>query len=746
MKNSVLRNKLGIRFISVATMITLVLGSLTACGNKQAIDPAEVEAESEEIQSVMEQQAGIASLGVSVDKEEIVYVLADANGNTNKVIVSDWLKNTQGEKQISDTTNLVDIENVSGDESYSFDADGNLVWNADGNDIHYQGTTDADLPVDVNITYYLDGNEILPDDLVGKSGEVTIRFDYINNEKISASIDGKEAEIYVPFTMMSGAILDNEHFSNIEVTNGRVITSGGNNIVVGMAFPGLYESLDIEDLKAKLEDKSDEDKLDEVSIPDYVEITATTTNFQMNQTMTMAFSDVLSSLNLDSNLQLELDNTDITSSMDELSDGANKLADGSQELNDGSSKLMDGARTLSEKSVELNDGANKLNDGVGELASGVNQLNSGANSLSDGIKQVDNGVSDLANGAIELDAGAVALLEGANQLAAGTSTLANSAPALDAGAGQLLDGSNQLGAGLNALQDGVNTLDEYMSTISTGLSSTAGSIDIGAIDAGIAQVDGYIAAYSEKAANCMNNGDMDGYADYATMVGILQSYKSSLESSKSSAESIQSLSGNISAISASVHSLATESVPALVNGNSSITAGLNDLKAGTAATVEGANQINDGANKLANGAGSLKEGTGKLASGAGTLKDGTTQLVDGANTLTDGTGKLVSGAESLKNGTSSLIDGTAQFVDGTAQLYDGTISLNDGTKELMDGMFKFKEEGIDQLTELFGENVTSVVDRLSAIMNAGKDYNIFSDSQADASSSVKFIYKTDAIK
>lgn len=746
MKNINVKNKLGIRFVSVATVMTLLAGSICACGKTDAQEVEESVNDTEEIQAVMEQQAGIASSASSVDKEEVVYIIADANGNTNRVIVSDWLKNSNGDNKIFDTTNLTDIENVSGDENYSLDEDGNIIWDAAGNDIHYQGTTDAALPVDVAITYFLDGKEIAPEDLAGQSGEVKIRFDYTNNETVKATIDGNETDIYVPFTMMSGAMLDGDHFSNIEVTNGRVITTGGNVIVVGMAFPGLYDSLDIDGLKDKLDKDTDSSKLDEVAIPDYVEITATAKDFKMNQTMTMAFSDVLSSLQLDSDIQLGLDSANISDSVNELSDGANQLADGSQELNDGSAKLRDGAKTLSEKSVELDDGAKKLNDGAGDLLAGANQLNEGASELANGIGQVDEGVAQLVNGAGELDAGAGALKDGADRLAAGTASLANQVPALDAGAGALLEGSNQLGAGLGQLQDGVNTLDAYMGQISAGLSQSASSVDVNAIDAGIAQVESYITAYSSKAADCMNNGDMDGYADYATMVGILQSYKSTLEASKSSAASIQSLSENVGAISSSVHSLATESVPALVNGNASITAGLGDLKAGTAAVVDGANKLNDGAGSLANGAGSLRDGTSKLSSGVGTLKDGTSQLVNGANTLTNGTGELAAGAKTLKDGTNELQDGTEQFVDGTAQLYDGTISLNDGTKDLMEGMFQFKEEGVDKLTDLFGENVTSVIDRLQAIMDAGHDYSIFSDSQSDASSSVKFIYKTEPVK
>ena len=147
--------------------------------------------------------------------------------------------------------------------------------------------------------------------------------------------------------MMSGTILDSAHFSNVEVTNGRVITSGSNMIVVGMAFPGLSESLEASGITDKIDDEENLAVITENKIPDYVEITADATDFEMNQTMTMAMSDVLSSLNLDS--ELDIDTSAITDSMDELADGADQLSDGTQALYNGSNELVNGASTFVEK-------------------------------------------------------------------------------------------------------------------------------------------------------------------------------------------------------------------------------------------------------------------------------------------------------------------------------------------------------------------------------------------------------------
>ena len=263
-----INKKLGFKVVAVLTSASMILGGLAGCG-KEASEEVAVVAQSAEadenddlLSNVMNQVAHRSTTtGTEPRKDEVVYVMADAQGNTQKIIVSDCLKNANGESTITDASSLTDIKNVKGNESYTVDADGNLVWNADGSDIYYQGTTDKELPVDVSISYELEGKEIAPEDLVGKTGNVTIRFTYTNNEKTTVEVNGKEKEVYVPFAMISGAILPAEHFSDIEVTNGKVISEGDNNIVVGMAFPGLKDSVNIDSLKEKAVDEEAKEKL-----------------------------------------------------------------------------------------------------------------------------------------------------------------------------------------------------------------------------------------------------------------------------------------------------------------------------------------------------------------------------------------------------------------------------------------------------------------------------------------------------
>ena len=193
------------------------------------------------------------------EKDQTVYVNADEKGNTDNIIVSNWLKNVSGDSSLTDTTSLKDIQNVKGDETFTQNNDGTITWAADGNDIYYQGTTDAKLPISVKLTYYLDGKEISPTELAGKSGKVKIRIDYENHSQQTMTVNGKQESIHTPFLMVTGMILPTDTFSNVEVTNGKVISEGKNQMVMGIGLPGLADSLKLSDLE----------DFDELEIPGY---------------------------------------------------------------------------------------------------------------------------------------------------------------------------------------------------------------------------------------------------------------------------------------------------------------------------------------------------------------------------------------------------------------------------------------------------------------------------------------------
>lgn len=214
----------------------LTLAAMVGCGSAAAGSTAEETAAQTDADSgKLETALTSTSFGKSdgdPGKEENVYILTDPSGNITDVTVSDWLKNTKGADTLDDVSPLTDIKNVKCEESYTEGSDNALIWTANGNDIYYQGKTDASLPVSVKVSYRLNSSDITPEELSGKSGKVTIRFDYENNTKQTVDVNGSKVTVPAPFAMVSGIILSNDKYARVEVTNGRVISDADKKIAV----------------------------------------------------------------------------------------------------------------------------------------------------------------------------------------------------------------------------------------------------------------------------------------------------------------------------------------------------------------------------------------------------------------------------------------------------------------------------------------------------------------------------------
>ena len=459
MKNKRLLS-LGLTIVLTASVCGCRESTETMNEAEEDTEAAEAE-ETAEAAEIMKRAAG-RSAGGSVEKEETVYVNADAGGTVKSITVSSWLKNGDGAEELTDVTRLTDVVNVKGDETFTQDGD-TYVWAADGRDIYYQGETAEALPVDVKVTYYLDEKEVNPEELAGKSGKVKIRFDYENHSTQKTEIGGKETELYVPFVAASTLILDSDRFVNVEVENGRILSDGKNTIVAGVAMPGLYDSLDLLNLEG----------FEDVDIPEYVEVTADVTDFELAMTATILMPDVLSRLDtddMDGFDDLKEDMEELNDATYELIDGCVELDDGVQELKDNMPDLWDGAVELDDGAVELNDGAWELDDGAQDLMDGADKLNDGAKDIREGAKELDQGVGTLQAGAGLLNENMPKLTGGVNSLAAGLQSLQNPMmlgpdgksgdaehPYIKASAGLLRNGVDTLVAGVLGMG---NTLEQ----------------------------------------------------------------------------------------------------------------------------------------------------------------------------------------------------------------------------------------------------------------------------------------------
>ncbi len=694
------QNKYTIRMLAGVLVIAMVGGSFAAGYVSGATEQA-ITAEAAEKSELEEKISDLVNTKKDASddttKDETVYVISDAKGNAGKVIVEEWLKNKDGADTIEDVSDLDGITNVKGDETFTQDGD-KLTWQANGNDIYYEGTTKKEVPISETVTYYLDGEEIEPEELAGKSGKVTIRFDYENHEKTTVDVDGRQVEVYVPFTVMTGMVVSDD-FTNIEVTNAKVISDGKNNIIVGVAMPGLKDSLQ----------KEDGDFDESFDFPEYVEVTADVENFELEMTASIAMNGLLSDLSLS-----DLDLDDLEDSIDELSDGSQKLEDGSKELRDGIGTLNDGMKDFTSGASELKDGITSYTDGTTQLSEGLDTLNKSVGTLSSGAKTLDSSAATIADGVKKLDKALNTEMTASEQKAA--KKLVSAQFAEGSAAYKLIYNS------ATANFTDTMTSDATVKQIQSGISGMGLTSD--AVVAALAQYyaqNGFTDPTTGKtysAAQCQANvaGSSTTYAAFfasSVLKGGLASGIASGIATNGSA-----------AVGASVVS-ACESA-----AESAAIQGAENAKKTIASQIEAVDEKSGY---------SLVSGTKALSKGISTLAANVPDLVSGVEQLADGANTLVANNKALKSGARQLSSGAKEIANGVTK-------LDDGADELYNGMVKFNEEGISKLVDAFSGDTQDLLDRIDAVVKAGEDYNTFTGLSADQVGSVKFVIKTDSVK
>lgn len=715
-----------IRVTAAAAAITLVF---TSVGYSFAVENQDTSASTQSETSVEENLRDSVKTMFdttrTTDKEETVYVIAGADGAVKKVIVSDWLKNPSGAEKLNDFTQLHDIYNVKSDAGYEMDEKGACVWDAAGEDIYYQGTTDKDVPVAVSIRYTLDGKPISASDLAGKSGKVEMTFEYQNNETQQVTIDGKEETIAVPFVMLTGMMLDNTQFRNISVSNGKLINDGDRSIVVGLALPGMQENLGID--KEKFE------------IPDSVTISADVENFAMTTTMTVATNDVFNGLNLDG-----------VNSLDSLKDAVKQMDDATQQLLDGSSALYDGLATLLIKS--------------GDLVKGIKQLAGGATELKAGTASLKTGVSTLSGGAAQISGGAAQLSDGAAQLQAGLGQLDANSAALNGGAKTVFDTllatvQKQLtDAGLQAPALTIENYKQVLSGVLAGLSddSVRATANQQAKKAVTEAVKAQEAKIREQVTAAVQAGVKA--AVLQTMQLTVEQYDAAVAAGQIPAEQQAQVDGAIAAqmasdavkqkITQTVAAQEEKLIAAQLAGDTvkqQIAAALAKAAAGRQSIQTAVAQL-DSYKQFYQGLQTYTAGVDAAYSGSQSVAAGASQLSDGAGTLQAGVSTLTDGAAKLDTGAQALLDGILKLEDGSGALITGVTQLRDGAQKLTDGMQQFRTEGIDKLTDAVDGDLGSVVARLRATVDVSKSYQSFGGISEDMNGSVKFIYRTESVE
>ena len=746
------------KILAIICSVSLLGTMLVGCGQQDAdkaapdaqTDSSDARSSIEEMDSVVQsmEAANLITHSDSSGKEETVYVLLDANGNKTDTIVSEWLKNPEGAQTMYDSTKLKDVEVVKGNASYTQDDD-MLVWNSDGGDIYYQGKSDKEVPVNVEVTYTLNDAKVDATEIDHASGHLVVNYNYTNNYAEEMVIDGERRTVYQPFAMMTGMMLDNEKVSNIEVTNGKAINSGDYTIVFGMAMPGLAESLGIDS--------------DEIEIPESVIVEADVQDFSMPMTVTVASNNALSELGLD-----EFDSVDeLKDKAGQLNDGINMLSDGAGQLNDGIITLSDGTNSLKDGTMDLvsgvgalNDGAVSLSDGAGKLSDGTKKLSGGATQVNDGAGALKDGLHKLKDNTPALESGVNDLSSGAAQLNAGLSQINTNSKELKDGAKSLVEGANQLAADLNSLSNSVTALSNGATGVSEGATQSEDDVD-NVLDVYKSVADNLetISASLDTQIKALEPLPDDATEAQKAELNTLTELKKNIEGCLSDLNSVnaqtetlnQSMetpASDAATLDSGINQTLTQAqtvAKALSTGATNLQQGIETYTAGVASCKYGATKLNDGLTALKGQLPALSEGLNKLTDGADSLAAGTDELAKGAGELVTGSSTLADGAIQLADGTGRLNDGSIELKDGVIRLSDGVYELLDGSGRLKEGVEEYRTEGIDKITDLVNNNIEKYYDRLCAVRDYADEYTSFAGSGNDTDSSVKFIIRTDAV-
>ena len=466
------------KYGSVLMSVVLIASTLTACGTNTAYNQtqSEVAISSEAasntesiISNAIKNELSVSNTSTlkTNTRDEMVYVFGKADGTQDHITVTEKVTDTNGKT----TTN--------------------------------QSSSSKSAPVSIKVTYKLNGVETKPEDMIGKSGKVTIRYDYTNNEKKTITVNGKSQTAYVPFTMITGTLLPTDKFSNVEVTNGKVSKVGDNIIALGMTMPGLKDTLNL---------KFDGESLD-MDIPEYFEISADVEDFELDMSMSVATTSVLDDIDTDDFSVAKLEDK-----MNELQSAADQLTDGTVTLQDGTQTLADSIPALTDGVGKLDDGASSLKDGIYAYTDGATALAAGAGQLKDGIAAYTDGANKLGAGAGQLQTGLSTYTAGVAQLATGSDTLKTGIAAYTTGAAKIAVGATQLKTGIKAYTDGVAQLAAGSTDLKSGINAyTTGAKKLGA---GAAQLKTGVETYTAGVASAAAGAKQvsDGVSQLKTML------------------------------------------------------------------------------------------------------------------------------------------------------------------------------------------------------------------------------------
>lgn len=671
------------------------------------------------------------------EKDESVYVKADAAGRPTEKTVEVVLKKIEGSDPIEDRSNLREIKNTEGNEEYTEAGEGRYLWQNNGEDIHYKGKSDQALPVNVRITYYLEGQEISAEKIAGKTGKVKIRFDYENSTD-------------VPFMVLSAAMLPADVFSDVEVTNGRLMDLGDQKAVIGFAFPGLMDTLKLVDYEPT----------EEVELPEYVEIEARAVDFALDFTASVVSTGLFEDLE-DKDLE-DLDQ--LPEDMDELTDASTEIRDAAQELADGGSEFGDYLSQYFDGLSQLSEGTDTLDQGLTLLSQNISKISEGSKGLQEGLSQIDQSLA-------KVDLSALSSPESRKASEAAQAALQS----IGENSAALHEKLTDVGTNLETVRTFVEDVNTYIGQVQDLQKAVEDSPapDLAAKDL----ENGWTERLNEEAASQAKGKAQEAADDVRdSIIEIVENSSFSDDLGLTDEQKTQIITQIVESIYENKTAVNEEDIKI------SLDAAFGEIRDGIQKEAEGQrNTLRDASLRIAEPAvpdlealspekmeeftqiignmeqsltviGAYAEGMSQTASGLTELSSALTQLKAGISQLSGGSAQLSEGLglfekalEAASEGSEQLSSAMKTVSSAGGELGSAYGQLVDGMNEFADGIAEFDEEGIQSLAELAGPEYKAVIRGVRAARDAEHSYTNFSGICDGQKGSVRFIIETEEI-
>ena len=759
------------KWISAALCAALVLSS-AACAQQDGKENGAAAVSEKESGGTGQTEAAAFSppadtQGVIPDrKEESVYVKADAYGAPKETTVEVTLKGIDegGSKPVEDRSNLREIKNTEGDEEFSGMGEGRYLWENHGEDIHYKGKSDADLPVDVHVTYYLEGQEVTADEIAGKTGAVRMRFDYDNHTD-------------VPFMVLTSVLFSADVFEDVDVTNGKVMDLGDRKVVIGYAFPGLMDSLKL----------ADYEPTEEIDLPQYVEIEARAEDFDLDFTATVVSTGLFD----------EVEDKDLDD-LEEMSDDMEELTDASSELTDAAFELSEAGSEFGGYLSQYFEGVSKIGEGADALDKGLGEISGNISKITEGSSEVDKGLAGIGKALSEVNTSLLSSADGGEE----GKKVKEALTGLGTGSASLKEKMTELGTGLEALGTFEEDIAEYCGKVEA-LRAAIDENPAPALKDRAQEMAGKLNAAASEQADAAVREKAESAAKGAAEEAAQTAAHETAESARNTVESAVNESGALDGLGLTEeqieevkNSLISEiqsgieensgDTPEITVDPESVDIDLGDTLDGILGEVQEDLDTGYGAickaaegltppkvpdlsamddssmeeirgilesmgtslgviSEYAKGMGETAESVYALSSALNQLQAGAAQVQDGSASLTGTLGMFEEALEKTAEGSKALSSALGQVSEAGSQLKSASGMLVEGMEEFADGVSEFDKEGIRSLAELAGPEFLDVVRGIRAARDAEHDYTNFSGLCDGQKGSVRFVIETEEI-